>query len=531
MAELLIRNGNIIDGTGRKAYKADVLIQNGIISRIGTADIPDGIQVIDAEGLAVAPGFIDGHTHSELVLLQNRQHINAVVQGVTTEVFGQCGLGFAPASAQNRENLIKMYSGIFGSYHEELPKWDSFGSFMRLFDNSAVNVASAVTHGAIRACGTDFHNLPLKGSFLNKSKQALRCAMEEGAVGFSTGLSYYPSSYGDTQELIELCKIVKEYDGLYQVHYRVDENNPIDPVEESIEIARQTGVRMHMLHYKTGWPSSNGNVRKILSPFDEAFKEKLDITFEFYPFFVGAGFCLVFLPGWAQEGGYDNTLYNLSDRSLRERLIKDVSRRYDMIACPELGLKNVFSHLKYHREYIGRDFDSVAAERGQTIVEMLLDLLLEDELEIGYRASEPQEPQLREQLYNDMFELLARPDFAVGSDSIPLGEKPHPRSFGTFPKFLRLAREHAFPLETMVHKMTGMLAQRYRLYDRGVIKEGKAADITVFDKNTVTETATFENPRSLPKGIRYVIVNGKIALWDGAATGITSGKALKRMTD
>ena len=385
--DVIISGGTIVDGTGNKPYKADIGIERDRIAAIGNLGNIKARKIVDAKGLTITPGFIDGHTHSELSLMKNRQHPNAVYQGISTIVTGQCGLGFAPIKDDQFAGSIRMNSGIFGDYRHYFRHWNSFGEFLHLLGGSAVNAAANVSHNAIRQFALGFRDEPLTGRALETAKEALRAAMEEGAVGFSVGLSYYPGGYSDTEELIELCKVVKEYDGLFCVHLRLDDGQvPYTPVEEIAKVVEATGVRLNMLHYRTGGME---DIQKLFAPFRKLEEAGADIHYEYYPYLVGAGLVLAFLPGWAQEGGYEAIMERLDSIDLREKLLSDMRKRHPYFFEPGQTARIILTKDPYSKD-LGRTFQEIAAERGESFEETVLRLLKENDLEIGFAGVENQ---------------------------------------------------------------------------------------------------------------------------------------------
>ena len=348
--------------------------------------------------------------------------------------------------------------------------------------------------------------------------------MGEGAVGFSTGLTYHPADCSDTDELIAICRVVREHDGIFLVHKRDNFAFPRDCGDaETVRIIRETGVRTHILHYKTGH-GNPGDIDSLLEPYMPVLNGGYDVSFEFYPYHAGAGFGIVFLPPWAMEGGYDAVMARLRDPSLRQRLAEGVGIRYPFL-MPEQGV--TFTALKHTREYEGATLAQVCALRGQEPIEALLNLLDENELELGYYVNPPEESDVTPVLEDDFFRLLDHPNYTIGSDSISYGSHAHPRAFGSFTRLLRLSRESGYPLERLVHKITKYTAGRYRLKGKGEIAPGMDADLCVFDYKTVTDHAAYGRSRRMSTGMRYVLVGGRLALDEGQVTGLLAGRALR----
>lgn len=521
MYDILIKNGTIIDGTEKKSYVADLVVKDGAIVGIGHYSEDEAKRVIEAEGHVVCPGFIDTHVHSDVVLLADRQHAAGLYQGVTTEILGQDGLSYAPLSPENLRMYFKYLSGLNGT--PDIPlDWSTVREYREKFDRTvAINTAYQIPHGALRLETVGFRDTPLVGKDMEKAKELLRVGIDEGAVAFSTGLSYFPGSYGDTEELIELSKVLAEKNSVYVTHLRtVFKGERFDPILEALEIGWKSGCKIHYSHFRTG-PHNAGKVDELMKDIDDAYQKGLDVSLELYPYGFGSSTGVIHLPPWVVEGGYDATLERLADRSLRARIVQDIEKDFPRI-------DGAFSHLPSGKnlDLLGLSFQEASQVRGQSIPDLLCDLLLDEELAVGILGEIPNEQRVIDQIEEDLFSLLSRPYYMVGSDAIYLGENPHPRAFGTFPKLLRLAREKNFPLETLINRMTKVAADRFGLTDRGELAEGKAADIVIFDPKTVTDTATITNARSAPKGIRYVLVNGELAVQEEKVTGTLAGRAL-----
>lgn len=523
--DLLIKGGLIVDGTGEQPYYADIAVNRDRITAIGQFGEKDARKTVDASGLTVTPGLIDGHTHSELSLLKNRQYPNAIYQGISTIVTGQCGLGFAPIKEEQFDDSIRINSGIFGDYRHYFQKWNTFGEFLNLLDGSGVNVAANVSHNAVRQMVSGFENKKWGREEYEKGRSILRQAMEEGAVGFSVGLSYYPGGYSDTEELVELCKVVKEYDGLFCVHQRLDDGQiPLSPVEECAEIVTRTGVRLNMLHYRTGGME---DLQTLFAPFEKLEAAGSEIYYEYYPYLAGAGLLLALVPGWVQEGSADAVLNRLKSTELRPRILDEMRRRHKYFfeknqTCRIILTKDPYSPM------LNRTVDEIASDYGESFQEAVLRILIENELEAGFAGIPNQDEELSKKLYEDQYRLFSDPRYTIGSDTIPAGMLCHPRGFGSFARTIALMRDRQVPVEKIIHKLTGMPAKMYHLSERGVLKPGMKADICLMDYNQVQDTATFENPRSRALGIHSLYINGLPAMVDGTITGILAGQAVRR---
>jgi len=519
--DIAIKNGEVIDGTGKQRYRADVYVKDGKIEAIARgSEQYEARETIDAQGSVVTPGFIDTHVHSDIMLLWDRQHANGLYQGITTEVLGQDGLSYAPLSKDNLNMYAKYLAGLNGR-PDIAWDWSTVLDYRRKFDGTvAVNTVYQVPHGALRLETVGAGDVPLTGEHMRKAKELLDRGLKEGAAALSTGLSYFPGSYCDTEELVELCRTVADNNSLYVTHTRsVYRGEYFDPNVEAIEIAERSGAKLHFSHFRTT-PETAGKVEQVMKDIDAAYNRGVDLTLELYPYPSGSGYAVIFLPPFVVDGGFDAALERLADRSLRGKIIDGIER--NLIAC-----YGHFTHLPKNAQYIGKSFAEVAMERGQSVPDMICDILLEEKLEVGFFTTPPfDDLPTWEQINKDALELLSRPYYMVGSDGIPLGKNPHPRAFGTFPRLLRFCREYGFSLETMINRMTKTPAERFGLKGRGVIAQGMAADLVVFDPVNVTDTATYQLSRSAPVGISHVLVNGEVAVRHEKVTGIFAGKAL-----
>lgn len=525
MFDVLITGGTVVDGSGSPGFRADVGIEGESILTIGDLTASTGRRIIDATGLVVSPGFVDTHTHSEGPLLHDPQHANGLRQGITTEIMALDGVSYAPLSRQNYLSYRRYLSGLLGSPPDDLDT-SSVAAFRAHYHRKvAINTAYLVPHGAVRLEVLGFRDAPLVGNDLERAKRLVKEGIEQGAVGLSTGLSYYPGSWSDTEELFELCKTVRDAGGVYVTELRkinTDRAFGGGGVVEALETARRSGVRLHFAHYRTA-PDTAGKTEELLELVDQAKAEGVDCTMDIYPYPVGSSFPVGYLPGHVHEGGTESIMRHLKDPSERAGLLQYLESQ------PFKSLDEmVFTYLPKNSGYEGMSLPEVAGIRGTSMQETLLDLLLEEDLEIGYLSAPPRSVALWRQVSRDSMELLARPDYMVCSDITPLGSLPHPRCFGAFPRFLgRLRRQFGgISLEQMVHRMTARAAERFGLVKRGLVQEGYYADIVIFDAEQVNDTATYDDPCQYPTGIPYVLVNGQVAVDQERCTGVLAGQAV-----
>ncbi len=524
MFDVLITDGTVVDGSGSSGFRADVGIVGDRIEAVGSFPTAAARRVINAAGLTVSPGFIDTHSHSDGVLLLDSQHANGLRQGITTEILGQDGLSYAPLSTDNYKSYRRYLSGILGEPPEDLDM-SSVAAFRSHYDNRvSINTAYNIAHGAIRLETVGFEDLPLRGDALDKALDLVRQGIEEGAVGFATGMSYHPQEWSDTFELIAICRVVAEYGGVYTTHLRdvnTDRAFGEGGVEEALEIGRRSGVKVHFSHYRTD-ASSAGQVSERLELIDKAKAEGVDCTLELYPYPTGSTFPLSFMPSDLHRGGLDDIIPRLSVSRIREEILGEFESRQRTLDDV------VFTYAMSNKELEGSSLSNIAQERGKGLGETLIDLLIEERGQICYRGAPPDDVRVWDQISRDAMDFLARDDYMVGSDAIPIGSMPHPRAYGCFPRFLgRLRRKYpVLSLEQTVQRMTDNPARRFGLTDRGLVKEGYFADIVIFDAERVIDTATYDDPVQYPVGIPYVLVNGQVAVDSGRCTGSISGQAV-----
>ena len=532
MYDVLILGGTVVDGSGSPAYPGDVGVSDGMVREIGDLSRAQARRIIDASGLVATPGFIDTHAHSDGALLMDPQHANGIRQGITTEIIGQDGLSYAPLPRENYLLNRWYLSGILGLPPEEIDTVSVEAFLGNYHRKVAVNVAYPVPHGAIRLETVGFHDQPLRGDDLERAKAMVREGMEQGAVGLATGMSYFPNAWSDTDELVELCKVVAGQGGVYITHLRdvnVDRGFGGGGVAEALEIGRRSGVKVHFSHHRTQ-PHTAGQTAQLMEEIDHARTEGVDCTQELYPYPSGSTYALRHLPSGASDGGPSAVIRRLRDPHERRKIVEQMEEYHT--GHPSLGLaEGVFSYLPSgpNRHLVGVSFQDAAQERGVSIAEMVCDVLIEENLAVGYFRRPPANMARWRQVNRDSMELLSRPDYMVGSDSISAHSHPNPRAYGTFPRLLgRLRRQNPIlTLEAMVQRMTDNPAQRFGLERRGRLEKGHYADIVVFDPDRINDTATSDDPAQYPTGIPFVLVNGQVAVDQGRCTGVLAGQAIR----
>jgi N-acyl-D-amino-acid deacylase len=526
--ELLITGGTIVDGTGAPGRPGSVHVAKGRIRILAHDARLPGVDTVDATGKVVTPGFIDLHSHSGLMILADPRHEPKVRQGVTTEVIGVDGNSYAPfGSVPDLQDFVDMNAGLDGR-PDIAYDWDSVASYLSRFDRKvSVNIAFVVGNSALRIDAVGWDDEPATRAQMDRMQATLREAMGEGAFGISSGLDYPPGCYATTQELADLAREAGRNNGIYHTHVRYALGDRfLDPFREAIDIGRRGEAPAHITHFyhRKTFP---GSPEQMLDLIDDARTEGLDVTFDAYPAEWASTRLLILIPIWVQSGGPHRTKERLADRSVRDRIRRELSERGVLFAGAG-GLRDV--RLGYLRRpenlrWEGKTLGQLIDETGRDPIDALCDLLLDEDLRPNEVTPGPHTDGIRR--------FLRHPIGMVGTDSTFVGEKPSPRTYGSYPRILgQFVRDEAIlSLEAAVHKMTGAPARRLGFRDRGVIRDGAVADLVVFDPATVRSHATYDEPRRFPTGIDHVVVNGTLVVHAGRHTGATPGRALRRGRD
>ena len=529
-ADLLIEGGTIVDGTGAPGRPGAVAVVDGRIRVLAaTEPVPGHVgRTIDATGKVVAPGFIDLHSHGGLVILADGRHEPKVRQGVTTELIGVDGNGFAPfATRDDLLAFVELDSGLDGRPEIDYD-WTSVASYLARYDGTvSLNIATLVGNSQLRIAALGWDDVPADPAALDRMCGVLRDAMADGAFGLSSGLDYPPGGYATTAELAALTEEAGRHGGFYHSHVRYPLGDRyLDPFREAIDIGRRGAAPAHITHFyhRETHPGGPG---PMLALVDDARAEGLDVTFDSYPSEWANTRLLIQLPQWMQAGGPGPLKERLADRSARDRVRAEFSARGASYAS-RAGWADVrlgAFHRPENLRWESRTVADVMAETGHDALDVICDLLLSEDLGPSQVTSGP--------FPATMPPFIAHPVGMVGTDSTFLGDKPSPRTYGSFPRILgQFVRDEALlSLEEAIRKMTSAPAARLGLRDRGTIRDGFVADLVVFDPATVRSTATYDQPRSYPVGIEHVIVGGTPVVTDGEHTGARPGRALRHGRD
>ena len=534
--DTVIRNGTIIDGTGRLRYDADVGIRDGKIEAIGSLGDAEAGRVVDAAGLVVAPGFIDMHSHSDMSLFDDPGGESKVHQGVTTEVTGNCSYSPFPMGPTSAANIGMGWKFDWG-------EWSDLNGWAERLEASgmSINIAPQLGQAALQIAAGANEDRPATREEMREMQRLAVEAIEQGAFSLSTGLSLSPSGYMSTEELVELCRAIAHYDGVFYVtHARVGAGRHLLAIEEAIEIGRKGGLPVQFSHLAIGSQPDMGGWRKpsedpvgrgpeMMELFDNARDSGLDITYDSYPYTAGQAGVDQTVPNWAQAGGIETYMSRLRDPETRDRIRDEV--RAGLGGVKPLWDTWIIAEVSTdaNKGLVGRSIADVAAEREVEPAEAALQIEEEEGSEVSAVVHNRSERDVRF--------FLSHPLGMIGSDGLaisPTGvhgsEQHHPRFYGTYPRILgRYVREESImSLETAVEKMTGMPAERLCLRDRGRVEEGLVADLAVFDPDTVIDRSTFEDPHQLAGGVPHVFVAGEPVVSDGAHTGARPGRVLRR---
>jgi N-acyl-D-amino-acid deacylase len=528
MYDILIRGGTLFDGSGSPGVSGDILIADGRIAAIGQNLAGSVRKTIDAQGLAVAPGFIDIKTHSDFTLPINPKAESKVRQGVTTEIIGHCGFSVAPA-LPGKVDLLKDYLSPSAPW---LPfKEITFPDYLDTFPATAVNAGMLVGHNTLRLMVMGMANRAPTVDEMAAMIALLEDALQAGALGMSSGLFTPPGSYAQPDEMIALAHVLKRYNAGYFTHLRDESNEVLEVLAEAIDVAEQCGVHVEVVHFKCSGMDNWGKAAQALQMISDAKARGRDVDCDAYPYAAGSNPLKNILPAWVQAGGVEAMLNRLEQHETRERIRSDIARdglnNWGRIPSWDSVQISISPNLPQHQ---GRTIGALAQEQGSDPVDTLCQYLLDDKGATRVLVRSISE--------YDIADIVRSPTALVGSDGNCVATTgtvsqgmPHPRFYGTFPRIIdRYVREQAvLPLAAAIHKMTGATARALKLADRGLLREGFRADVAIFDPADFRDRATYEDPHQYPTGARTsVIVNGSLVVENATHTGALPGKVLRR---
>ena len=518
MYDIILTGGLVVDGSGEKPYSANVCIQDGKIACI-TKELPEAKETVDVTGLAVTPGFIDTHSHADVAHLKDYPVYSQVAQGVTTEIAGNCGTSIMPAFPEKVEQMnkhlaVKKGLGTFLSVSDYAEAGNAHGACM--------NYGTLIGHSNLRLAVMGFVNRDPDEQEMEALKALLEREMQRGAFGMSLGLIYPPSAFSKKEELVELAKVIAKYDGILAVHMRNEGPRLFEAVQEMLDIAEASGVHLQISHLKLMGKPQWGKNPQLLKMLLDARAKGLNITCDQYPFVASSTGLSALVPHWAHEGGYEDMVRRLKNKEgdICQGIAKEMENRGGPGAI--LVANTYGSNPQWEGKYISQLMEEFSLDAVETVLKVLIGC--------GARTFCVYFSMCKE----DMLAIMGQNFICVGSDGESMShdkEKttfvPHPRYFSAFSQFFQTVREeHVMPLEKAVYKVTALPASILGIRDRGMLKEGMAADIAVFDPDTIASQSTFLESRAWPVGVVHVLVNGQFSIRDGKPTGENPGKVL-----
>lgn len=523
MYNLILSNGLIYDGLCNKPFYADIGIAGDKISVIGRLDTALGGKIINLQGLCVCPGFIDMHSHSDVNYFLDPYAECKIRQGVTTEVIGNCGGSAAPLYGEFRERRKKEWEPLGIKI-----KWQTFGGYINTLRDrgTALNVVPLVGHGNIRGAIKGYSTSPLTKREMLKMQKLLADSMENGTYGFTSGLIYIPGMYADTMELIELLKIVREYNGIYTTHIRSEGDKLIEAIEEAVITAEKAGISLQISHLKTSGRKNWVRINELFRIIESAIRRGANVSCDRYPYIASNTDLDVLLPDWFHKMSFADKRKWINNRQdeLAGILKQGLEKKWEERIMIGNACKNKKDSRYKWAE--GKYLDSVSKRLMISPEKTVLELLRHADFQVQAMFFTMNE--------NNLLKILKKPYVMIGSDSslralngaLRTGH-PHPRVFGTFPRILhRYTGRGRLSIQQAIHKMTAMPADKLGIKDRGRIKKGAFADLVVFNPDKIRDTATYEKPFQHPEGIRLVVVNGKIVLNNNTLSGALPGKVL-----
>ena len=517
--EIILRNGSVYDGSGNPPYKADIAINRDTIAAIGDLKRARGKVDIDVRGLAVAPGFINMLSWANETLIEDGRSQSDIRQGVTLEVMGE-GISMGPLNQSMKDELREEQQDIV--YDIE---WTTLGEYLDFLEKKGVsaNVASFVGNGTLRQYVMGYDHRRPTPEELGRMKVLLHDAMKEGAIGMSSALIYVPSGHAETEELIELAKVVAEYDGLYISHIRDEEDGLLRAIDELITVAREADVRSEIYHFKASGADNWQLMDTATSMIESARKEGLTITADMYTYNASSTGLNIGLPDWARTGGHESTMQFISNPGTRARMIQENKFHVSADKILLVGFKN-----ENLRGLIGKTLAEVAEDRNVSPSEAVVDLIYEDDSRIQVVYFSMSENNIRKKIGLPWMSICSDAG-SYTNEGIFLKQSTHPRAYGSFARLLgKYVREEGIiSLEEAIRKLTSLPAENLNIRNRGLLKKGYFADVVVIDPDKIKDHATFKDPHRYATGVMHVWVNGELVLRDGEHTGKYPGRVIR----
>lgn len=525
MYDIIVKNVNIIDGLKTPAYTGDVAISNGKIVLSPSSD-ESASQIIDGTNLCICPGFIDAHSHGDIALGKEFTSLSKVSQGITTDIGEQCGFTSFPVNPKTLDLLQEDLSILTDEFSEDMEDFTSFRKYLEYMKKVPLvyNTKFLVGHCTVRTAVMGFDNRKPTDDELEQMKALVREAMENGCLGISSGLIYTPGVYCDTDELVELCKVVKEYGGVYATHMRNESNHLVNAVKEAIYVAESAGVPLCISHYKSQGKANWHICDEGLQLIEDAVSRGMEITIDQYPYESGMTHLSVTIPPKYISNGMSGLVEYLKDEKMREEIKAEMinpTEDYENLYLNSGGFEGIFiADCPYFKDPVGMTVAEYARKIGADPFDAFFDILIKNKgvgTAIYFTMCE-----------DDIFSIIKNENTVVGTDGIvkSLEGKCHPRAYATFPRAIDYfhKKKNLFTLEEIIAKMTNLPATRYKMAGKGAIKDGYDADLVIFDYDKIGPGNTYQEPNLLSEGIEYVIVGGEVVYHDKKLTGKAPGK-------
>jgi N-acyl-D-amino-acid deacylase len=517
---LVLSGGTIVDGTGSPSHRGDILIEGDRITGVGTVSAPPGAERVDVSGHMVAPGFIDMHSHSDLALLSGPVPEVKIRQGITTEVIGQDGTSYAPASPEGLSASRELFAPINGEGETLDWSWTSVREFLARFRQVGQNVVYLLPQGTIRFSVVGADDREATPAETERMCSLVDEGMRDGAFGLSTGLTYPPGAWTPTDEVVELSRVAGARGGIYVNHHRDYGEGLSEAIEETLEIGRRADIPVHFSHFHISGPGREGCAGEFLAPIEAARASGQRVTVDAYPYTAGCTTLTAFLPGSLKVRSTQEMLAVLRDEAGRARIVEELRAngpgKTAAVGWEDFAVGGAAGGVA--DDIRGKRLGEAARVRGTTLEALICDLLVDSMMRVAVVVFQGHEDNVRR--------VLVDAEATVGTDGILACDVPHPRAAGTFPRILRYAREGLFSFEEAIQMVSGRAASTLGISDRGTIQEGQAADVVVFDPASVADNADYATPAAPPDGIPHVLVNGSFVVRDSVLTGELPGRVL-----